>query len=229
MEAIEGLTAYSFETQAVPAHCGASSTMDDTTRVANTASSSSSTTVSAGVVVGAALGGMCLILVGLLVVRQRVAKKRADGDHGSAITKDTKPIDESSALEMTVDANTTHNTTKYLSPKATESSESTILGISSSPDDCSEWGDAHGPSKIEDVESPLAESRCEEEPDAPSDFTFGDESSQSPSSVDPPSVSMAAPHDDVPFQPNVHEEEHLMHDVALMGDDGELREGLAEA
>lgn len=202
-----------------------------------TASESSS--ISAGVAVGAAVGGMCLVLLGLLVVRQRMIKKREGTSGGTVLTKETKPIDHS-AMEMTVDANETQTTHQYLTPKATQSDDSStvVLGISASPDDCSEWGDNKRISKIEndeDVESP-AFSKTDPEP---SDITFGDEltpvgSSRNAAYVSPPDKGSPDPPSDEDsaapaFQPNVREEESLMHVVDIMDDDDTLRDGLAEA
>lgn len=222
---IGGLTSIEFESDALLEDCEVEEDAPPTATVANTAASSEQ--VPAGVVVGAALGGMCLVLVGLLIVRQRMIKKRRDD--GTQMTKDTKPIDDNTALEMTVDANETQTTSKYLSPKATESSDSTILGISSSPGECSGWGDdgTKGLSHIEnddDIESPPPQNKSDPEP---SDFTFGDDSEDA--TPDPPSMDVAPADEGVPFSPNVHEEEHLMHDVDLIPEDEELHEGLAEA
>lgn len=228
---IDGLTSVSFEPIAIPSACSV-----EDPNVTAEKSVSDSQQVPAGMVVGAALGGMCLVLLALLVVRQRLVKKR--GDSGTVMTKDTKTVD-GSALEMTVDANETQqSTSRYLSPKATMSNDSTILGISASPDDCSEWGDGKGPSKIDhdDVES-LSHPQTKTDPD-PSDISFDDSQTEgsvrsaayvSPPAYDSPDPPSAAP-EAIPFQPNVREEESMMHDVDLMHDnDDDVRDGLCEA
>jgi hypothetical protein len=113
-----------------------------------------------------------------------------------------------------MDANETQITHLYLSPKATQSSDdsSTILGISASPDECSVWGDAKGPSKIEEVESPH---KADPEP---SDITYGDEwmasgSTRNVAFISPPEKGSSLDQEDenVPFEPKIHEEESLMH------------------
>ena len=71
--------------------------------VANGADSSQQ--LPSGLVIGAALGGMCLVFVGLLVMRQTMAKKR--DDNASVATKQTRKVDEQSSLEVTVNANET--------------------------------------------------------------------------------------------------------------------------
>ena len=82
-----------------------------------------------------------------------VNKRRKD--NGSVHTKETRSPGEKSAMELTVDANETQTTGTYFTPRATDSNNSTVLGISASPDDCSEWGDGKGPSKIDDETTTL--------------------------------------------------------------------------
>lgn len=227
---IDGLTTIEPQSTELPDQC-----LDNSGNASVNAKNSpqDSELVPAGVVVGAAVGGMCLVLLGLLVVRQRMVSKRRE-ENGSILTKETSSPGEKSALELTVDANDTQTTTgHYLTPRATDSNDSTVLGISASPDDCSEWGDGKGPSKIDDddddIETPMHSSPAPDPTPDPSDITFGDEETVSPmttASQDPPTSGPQV----VPFHPNVHEEEHITHDVDLVRDEnGNLRDGLAEA
>jgi hypothetical protein len=195
-----------------PSNCIAEVSTTSPPGAVQTTASENSSQVSAGVMVGAALGAMCLFLLGLLVVSQKIVKKRQESN-GSAATKETKPIN-TSAMEMTMDANEAQITHMYLSPKATLSSDdsSTILGISASPNDRSVWGDAKGPSRIEEVETPH-----KTDPE-PSDITYDDEwmasgSSRNVAFISPPEEVSSVDQEDenVPFEPKIHEEESLMH------------------
>jgi len=225
---IRGLDSIGYESTPLPSHCVDVSAQSP----ANVEKSvDSSEHVPAGVVVGAALGGMCLVLLGLLAVRQGMIKNREDT--GTVLKKETKALDFR-ALEVTVDANETQTTSKYLTPRTSSSNDSTVLGISASPDDCSEWGDGKGPSKIDDddddddIETPR---RIQSKPAPdPSDITFDDDHTVAPTvtcSPDPPTSEPQV----MSFAPTVHEEENITHDVNLVpdGEDESTRGGIAEA
>lgn len=157
----------------------------------------------AGLIVGTAVGGMCMVLLGLLAMRRR-RMSRSREDKTTTLAGMTKEINYSHSLSETVDQTFTQET---ISPVPTGSNlEGTIdstLGISASPDDCSEWGENNP--KFTDIEA--ARGRCNS---GSSEITTSFGLISQTVSLDPSMMDNTTSC----FEPAVHEEEHLTHDVA---------------
>jgi hypothetical protein len=154
---------------------------------------------SAGLAVGVAVGGMCMVLIGLLVVRQRMSRRREDGTSvdGSGLVKEN-----SRALSVTVDQNESQQTFG-ITPTG-RNPDGTLLGISASPDYSSEWSGTDD--KFRDIET--ARERADLETSEVTN-SFG---TKAPSmSPDPPSMDGG---DSLHFKPIVHEEQHLTHECS---------------
>lgn len=161
-----------------------------------------SNSLPAGLIVGTAVGGMCMVLLGLLAMRRRrTSRSREDNTTLAGMTKE---INNSHSVSETVDQTFTEET---ISPVPTGSNlEGTIdstLGISASPDDCSEWGENNP--KFTDIEA--ARGRCNS---GSSEITTSFGLISQTVSLDPSMMDATTSC----FEPAVHEEEHLIHDVA---------------
>lgn len=165
-----------------------------------TEATDTSDVVPASLIAGAAVGGMCMVLLGLLVVRQRMSRRREDGTtvDGSGMVKAS-----SHSLSVTVDQNDSHQTFD-VTPTSTNLDGNT-LGISASQDSGSEWGAAND--KSSDIERGRERAKMETSHDT---ISFGSGSATQPVSPDPPSMDSG---ESLHFEPTVQEEEHLTHDV----------------
>ena len=155
--------------------------------------------VSTGLVLGAAVGGMCTVLLGLLAMRQRMSRRRGDN---TTLSGTTKEINNSHSLSETVDYTVTQETT-CPTPSQLEGPITSMLGISASPEGCSEWGGKDG--KFNDIEAARGRSNS-----GTSDITTSFGALSMTVSPDPSMMDATA----ACFEPTVHEEEHLTHDVA---------------
>jgi hypothetical protein len=153
-----------------------------------------------GMVVGAALGGLCMVMLGLLAVRQKTCKSQEDNTPVAGMTKE---MNTSRSLSVTMDQTETQETI-FPTPRNLEGSNASTLGISASPDDCSEWGDKDR--NFNDIETAHGRSNSDT-----SEITtsFG-AITQQVSSDDPSTMDATT----ACFEPTVHQEEHLTHDIA---------------
>jgi hypothetical protein len=154
-----------------------------------------------GLITAAAVGGMCMVLLGLLVVRQRMSRRREHGTtvDGSGMVKASPRL-----LSVTVNQNDSHQTFD-VTPTSTNP-DGNILGISASQDSGSEWGAAHDKSSY--IER--GQHRANTETTSDDTISFGSGLATQLVSPDPPSMESG---ESLHFEPNVQEEEHLTYDL----------------